>query len=86
MESLMLSRLQMEANILPAMGLDHRTIFLNIGGQGSPCNQPFRFEIFWLMHPYIQVNIQKWWLEADSPSGNFDVSLSVAPQIHEAPS
>jgi hypothetical protein len=36
----------------------------------TPGRKPFRFEHFWLSHPYFQQNINEWWREASIPHGS----------------
>jgi hypothetical protein len=60
----------LEARILDAHRSDHWPIQLWLDIPASPGCKPFRFEWFWLNHPYFQQNTHTWWKDASIPHGS----------------
>jgi hypothetical protein len=58
-----------ESNILPKAGLDHWTVQLRVDTISTPKLKPFRFEIFWLTHPYLQELAHHWWSTIETQMG-----------------
>lgn len=51
----------LEVKIMPAMGLDHWPIRLEIDIKKNFYKKPFRFEAFWLRNPLFLLKIEEWW-------------------------
>jgi len=63
LESLFLSRPNLNAFILPFGGSDHWPIQLEASFIGTLRNRPLRFKNVWLSHHDFITNIGKWWKE-----------------------
>ena len=57
-EEIYLTSWEIEARILPQVGLDHWPISLSIHITIGPRNKPFRFETLWLDHPKFMDNMK----------------------------
>jgi len=62
-ETILLEGITMDSDILISGGSDHWPIIMNVAILGTPRNNPFRFEKFWLIHPEFTTKIKQWWSE-----------------------
>lgn len=62
-ESILLEGIIVDSDILPSGGSDHWPISLEAAFLGTPRNETFRFEKFWLTHPNFVQLLEKWWCE-----------------------
>lgn len=68
-ESILMEGIIVESDIIPCGGSDHWPVTLDAAVLGTPKNRPFRFERFWLSHPYFLKNIKSWWQEPINTRG-----------------
>lgn len=53
-----------EAKIMPAIGLDHWPVRLEIDIKKNLGKKPFRFESFWLRNPKFLLKAEEWWTQS----------------------
>ena len=60
---------EIHASVLFAVGLDHWPMELWWSSLGSQFKKPFRFEQFWLGHPYFKEKVKPWWEDLSEKEG-----------------